>query len=131
MKKSIRKVLSLVLALAFVFSLAACSPQPAADSADVGLRVFSSGLDGAEPWVEKVPTGPLSDQVGGQSRRQGLDGALAGLRPAAATHTYPSLQDAYGDAVAHYTAGRPNSVPVAISVLSSSCQGCASMQCAW
>ncbi|MDG3013732.1 VWA domain-containing protein [Speluncibacter jeojiensis] len=80
------------------------------DSADVGLRVFSAALDGPEPWVEKVPSGPLSDRIGSQTRRQSLDTALNGLSPATSTHTYPSLQDAYDDAVAHYAPGKPNSV---------------------
>ncbi|WFR71178.1 hypothetical protein P9209_18135 [Prescottella defluvii] len=57
------------------------------ESSDVGLWVYSRGLDGSKPYVVKVPTGPLSDG----DRRQRIVKALQSLRPATATSTYASV----------------------------------------
>ena len=52
MKKTIRKVLSLVLALAFVFSLAACGVAPSSAPAASG----SAPASGSEPAAPADPT---------------------------------------------------------------------------
>ena len=52
MKKSISKVLSLVLALAFVFSLAACGGAPSSAPAASG----SAPASGSEPAAPADPT---------------------------------------------------------------------------
>ena len=52
MKKTIRKVLSLVLALAFVFSLAACGGAPSSAPAASG----SAPASGSEPAAPADPT---------------------------------------------------------------------------
>lgn len=76
------------------------------DSSDVGLWVYSRGLDGSKPYLVKVPTGPMSDG----DRRQRIDTALRSLRPATATSTYASLIAAHRSAVDGFVDGRPNSV---------------------
>jgi hypothetical protein len=43
-------------------------------------------------------------------RRQALDSALGGLKPATATSTYASVEAAYAAAVKGFVPGRPNSV---------------------
>ncbi|WP_433604274.1 substrate-binding domain-containing protein [Prescottella agglutinans] len=75
-------------------------------SSDVGLWVYSRGLDGTKPYMVKVPTGPLSDG----DRRQRIATALESLRPATATSTYASVIAAHESAVDGFVAGRPNSV---------------------
>ncbi|GAB2646980.1 substrate-binding domain-containing protein [Prescottella soli] len=76
------------------------------ESSDVGLWVYSRGLDGTKPYVVKVPTGPLSDG----DRRQRIATALQSLRPATATSTYASVIAAHKSAVDGFIDGRPNSV---------------------
>ncbi|WP_305091483.1 substrate-binding and VWA domain-containing protein [Prescottella sp. R16] len=76
------------------------------DSSEVGLWVYSRGLDGAKPYQVKVPTGPLS----ADDRRTRLDDALRGLRPRTATSTYASLIAAHQAAAEGFTDGRTNSV---------------------
>lgn len=75
-------------------------------SSDVGLWVYSRGLDGNKPYLVKVPTGPLSDG----DRRQRIEAALRSLRPATATSTYASVIAAHERAVDGFVDGRPNSV---------------------
>ncbi|MGF7120428.1 substrate-binding domain-containing protein [Rhodococcus sp. BE178] len=76
------------------------------DSSDIGLWVYSRGLDGNKPYLVKVSTGPLSEGT----RRQQLDSALQSLRPATATSTYASVIAAHKSAVSGFVADRPNSV---------------------
>lgn len=76
------------------------------ESSDVGLWVYSRGLDGTKPYVVKVPTGPLSDG----DRRQRIVTALKALRPATATSTYASVIAAHKSAVDGFVDGHPNSV---------------------
>ncbi|MFM1726287.1 substrate-binding domain-containing protein [Rhodococcus sp. PAM 2766] len=75
-------------------------------SSDVGLWVYSRGLDGSKPYLVKVPTGPLSDG----DRKQRIETALRSLRPATATSTYASVIAAHASAVDGFVDGRPNSV---------------------
>ncbi|WP_182347408.1 substrate-binding domain-containing protein [Tomitella gaofuii] len=80
------------------------------DSDRVGLWAYSSGLGDSGPYRVIVPTGTLSDEVGGAPRRQALITGLDAARPRAATHTYRSLQAAYASAVQGYVDGTVNSV---------------------
>ncbi|MCL2533679.1 MAG: substrate-binding and VWA domain-containing protein [Nocardiaceae bacterium] len=76
------------------------------DASNVGLWVYSRGLDGSKPYLVKVPTGPMSDG----DRRQRISTALKSLRPATATSTYASVIAAHDSAVDGFVDGRPNSV---------------------
>ncbi|WP_430332627.1 substrate-binding domain-containing protein [Rhodococcus sp. ACT016] len=76
------------------------------DSSNVGLWVYSRGLDGSKPYLVKVSTGPMSDG----DRRQRITTALQSLRPATATSTYASVIAAHKSAVDGFVDGRPNSV---------------------
>lgn len=80
------------------------------DSDRVGLWVYSAALSGSTPYVVAVPTGVLTDDVGGTQRRQAIVNSLDGATPRTATHTYRSLQAAYASAVEGYTEGGKNSV---------------------
>lgn len=84
--------------------------EAASDQSELGLWVYSRGLDGSKAYRVLVTTGPIGEPVGGLGRRQAIDKALASLTPATATSTYPSVQAAYASAVRGYTSGRPNSV---------------------
>ncbi|GAA4813247.1 substrate-binding domain-containing protein [Tomitella cavernea] len=80
------------------------------DSDRVGLWAYSSDLGESGPYQVIVPTGTLSDEVGGAPRRQALITGFDAARPRAATHTYRSLQAAYSSAVQGYVDGAVNSV---------------------
>ncbi|WP_241665766.1 VWA domain-containing protein [Prescottella subtropica] len=76
------------------------------DDTNLGLWVYSRGLDATKPYRIEVPTGPLADD----DRRTRLATELRGLRPRTATSTYTSLTAAHTAAVDGYTDGRTNSV---------------------
>ncbi|WP_031936661.1 substrate-binding domain-containing protein [Prescottella defluvii] len=76
------------------------------DASDIGLWVYSRGLDGNKPYLVKVTTGPLTEGT----RRQQLESALQSLKPATATSTYASVIAAHQSAVDGFVDGRPNSV---------------------
>ena len=78
--------------------------------AAVGLWTFT-GTDSAN----LVPTGPLSDQVTGQSRPAALTAALDGLTPTGGGVAFTTLRIVYGDALANFRPGQPNSVLVITS----------------
>jgi hypothetical protein len=60
-----------------------------------------------------VPTGPLSDDVGGQPRSALLTGVLDGLTPTGGgAVSFTTLPRAYTDALANYRPGQPNSILV-------------------
>ncbi|WP_246098154.1 substrate-binding domain-containing protein [Rhodococcus spelaei] len=80
------------------------------DYSNLGLWVYSKGLDGAKAYKVTVPTGPLAESIDGATRRQALDSTLNGLKPATATSTYASVEAAYAAAVKGFVAGRPNSI---------------------
>ncbi|MFD4293327.1 substrate-binding domain-containing protein [Rhodococcus sp. NPDC058505] len=80
------------------------------DESEVGLWVYSRGLDGSKAYRVLVPTGPVTDSVGGVPRREAIGTALASLSPATATSTYPSVQAAYNSAARSADPDRPNSV---------------------
>lgn len=74
----------------------------------VGLWTF----DGADSRPV-VPTGPLSDDVGGQPRSAALTGLLDGLTPTGGgAVSFTTLPRAYTDALANYLPGQPNSILV-------------------
>ncbi|GAA4483767.1 hypothetical protein GCM10023094_35800 [Rhodococcus olei] len=82
----------------------------ARDGSNLGLWVYSRGLDGAKPYRVLVPAGTLTDTVGGVPRRRAITDALGAVQPATATSTYASVQAAYENAVRNYAADRTNSV---------------------
>ncbi len=82
-----------------------------ADSDHVGLWTYSADLGGSNPYRVVVPTGALSEDLGGgTTRRQALIVGLDSAEPHTATHTYRSLQAAYASAVDGYVDGGDNSV---------------------
>ncbi|MFF0813571.1 substrate-binding domain-containing protein [Rhodococcus sp. NPDC003318] len=76
----------------------------APDDSEVGLWLYSRGLDGVRPYRIAVPTGPLSQT------RDRIDSALDSVRAGTATSTYPSVITAYDAAVSDYVAGRTNTI---------------------
>ena len=77
-------------------------------SAVVGLWTF----DGADSRPV-VPTGALSDDLGGQPRSAALASTLAGLTPTGGgAVSFTTLPRAYTDALANYRPGQPNSILV-------------------
>ena len=80
-------------------------------NAVVGLWTFD-GSGSATP----VPTGPLGDQLAEQPRSAALAGVLDGLAPTGGgAVSFTTLRLVYGDAVANYRPGQPNSVLVITS----------------
>lgn len=77
-------------------------------NAAVGLWTFDGAASGTA-----VPTGPMADDLGGQSRAQALGATLDGLAPAAGgAVSFTTLRLVYGDALANFRPGQPNSVLV-------------------
>lgn len=74
------------------------------DDSEVGLWLYSRGLDGSRPYRVAVATGPLSQT------RDRIDSALDAIRAGTATSTYPSVITAYDTAVSEYVPGRTNSI---------------------
>ena len=77
--------------------------------AAVGVWTFN----GLESGV-LVPTGPLSDDVGGQPRSEALTGALDGVVAYSGSGgvSFTTLRMVYADAVANFKPGQPNSILV-------------------
>jgi hypothetical protein len=78
-------------------------------TAVVGLWTF----DGADSRPV-VPTGPLSDDLGGRPRSAALTGLLDQLAPSGGggAVSFTTLPRAYTDALANYRPGQPNSILV-------------------
>lgn len=78
-------------------------------NAAVGLWTFN-GLESAT----QIPTGPLSDDLGGGPRSAALAGALDGVVAVSGSGgvSFTTLRMLYADAVANYRPGQPNSVLV-------------------
>ena len=77
-------------------------------NAAVGLWTFN-GTDSATA----VPMGPVSEDLGGQPRSAALAGALDGLSPSGGGGvSFTTLRLVYGDALANFRPGQPNSVLV-------------------
>jgi Ca-activated chloride channel homolog len=68
---------------------ARASLQQLTDTDEVGLTIFTTGLDGNRTSQDLVPVGPL-----GQNRKQ-LDAAIAALQPLDGTPLYNATQDAF------------------------------------
>jgi hypothetical protein len=76
----------------------------------VGLWAFN-GVDGRAV----VPIGPLSDQAGGQPRPVALTAGLNGLSSGGSgAVSFTTLRLVYGDALANFRQGQPNSVLVIV-----------------
>lgn len=75
--------------------------------ATVGLWTFTGAGSGIA-----VPTGPLSEDMGGSPRGAALAGALDGLSPTGGGVSFTTLRLVYGDALANFRPGQPNSVLV-------------------
>ncbi|MET3806977.1 hypothetical protein ABIB25_003997 [Nakamurella sp. UYEF19] len=76
-----------------------------------GLWSFST-QDGAAGYQKLVPTGALTDQIGGGTRAAVINTSVTGLFPGGNSWTYGTIQAAYTDAVNSAVAGRPNKVIV-------------------
>lgn len=75
-------------------------------AASVGLWTFNK-VDSAP----SVPTGPLADQVGADPRTAALDGVLTATTPTSGGGaSFTTLRSAFGDAVAKFAPGQPNSI---------------------
>jgi len=90
--------------------------QGIAPDSKMGLWSFVTGLADQDAQV-LVPLGPVTDPVGGpggESRRQALTTAVAGLDPVpgGGTPLYDAVLAAYREATANYTYGRLNAVLV-------------------
>lgn len=74
----------------------------------VGLWTFNGADSGTA-----VPIGPLSEDLGGQPRSQALGAALDGMAPVGGGGvSFTTLRLVYGDALANFRPGQPNSVLV-------------------
>lgn len=75
-------------------------------AASVGLWTFNK-VDSAPA----VPTGPLTDQVGADPRTAALNGVLTATTPTSGGGaSFTTLRSAFGDAVAKFIPGQPNSI---------------------
>lgn len=82
------------------------------DTSALGLWVFSNNQGGNQPWLQLVPLGPLSDQVGGGSRRQALlaaDRSMPG-RVHGGTALYDTALAAYQQVKADFDPSKSNAV---------------------
>lgn len=79
--------------------------------ADVGLWVFSTGLDGERDYRTVVPLGALGDTMpDGLTRQQDMVTAIKGLRAGGNTGLYDTIAAAQADVVANYRADATNLV---------------------
>ncbi len=70
----------------------------------VGLRVFTTELDGGNGWLDVVPVGPVADQ------RDLLTQEIQALTPLNGTPLYEATADAFEDALEGYDPDRINAV---------------------
>ncbi|HSK27836.1 MAG TPA: substrate-binding and VWA domain-containing protein [Jiangellales bacterium] len=82
------------------------------DSASIGMWAFSIAQDPPRDYVELVPLGPITDDVGGTSRRDLLVGAADSLpeRAQGGTGLYDTALAAFRTVRAGYEPGKVNSV---------------------
>lgn len=83
-----------------------------ADSDRIGLRGFSTDLDGSTPWRELVALGPAAGSVDGTDRRTASSRAYAGMQALGGTALYNSVRDAVAAAQRDYMPGALNTVIV-------------------
>jgi hypothetical protein len=84
------------------------------DSDEIGVRLFSTNLSGAQDWREVVPLGPLGAKIGGETRRARISAQLAAAapKPDGDTGLYDSILAAYQKMVRDYQPDKINSVMV-------------------
>jgi hypothetical protein len=84
------------------------------DTSELGVWLFSSGLDGKKDYRQVIPIGPLSAPLGDLTRRGAVANALTTLqpKPGGATGLYDSILAAYKVIKAGYKPNRVNSVLV-------------------
>ncbi|HKD98661.1 MAG TPA: substrate-binding and VWA domain-containing protein [Micromonosporaceae bacterium] len=81
--------------------------------ADVGLWVFSTGLDGQKDYRVVVPLGQMSDRMpDGNSRQQEMVDQLGALRAGGNTGLYDTIAAAQLDVQGHFRANATNLVVV-------------------
>jgi Ca-activated chloride channel family protein len=73
---------------------------------EIGLRIFSTKLDGDHNWSDVVPIGPLA------TRRHTLDTTIAALEPHQGSPLYAATRDAYDDIARHRDPRRIDGVVV-------------------
>lgn len=86
------------------------------DDTDMGLWTFASHLDGDLPYKEEVPLGPLTDVIGGETRRQRLYDVDSTIRPVSSggTGLYDTILAAYRDVKRTYRDDRVQSVLILV-----------------
>ena len=84
------------------------------DTDEIGVRVFSTKMDGARDWREVVPIGPLNADINGTPRREVINHALAAAapNPDGDTGLYDSILAAYKSMTRDYQPDKVNSVMV-------------------
>ena len=82
------------------------------DDSDIGLWTFATKLDGDKPYKQVVSLGPLTDVLGGKTRRQRLLDADATIKPVSSggSGLYDSVLAAYKDVKRTYRQDRVQSV---------------------
>lgn len=81
---------------------------------EIGVRLFSTNLDGTRDWREIVPIGPLNAKINGEPRRRVIGDQLAAAtpKPDGGTGLYDSILDAYRTMVRNYQPDKVNTVMV-------------------
>lgn len=81
---------------------------------EIGVRLFSTNLDGTRDWREIVPIGPLNAKINGEPRRRVIGDRLAAAtpKPDGGTGLYDSILDAYRTMVRSYQPDKVNTVMV-------------------
>lgn len=82
------------------------------DDTDIGLWSFATHLDGDKPYREEVSLGPLTEMIGGKTRRQRLYDYDSSVTPVASggTGLYDSILAAYREVKRTYRDDRVQSV---------------------
>jgi Ca-activated chloride channel family protein len=73
---------------------------------EIGLRIFSTKLDGSHNWRDVVASGTVA------SRRKALDTTIASLKPHQGSPLYAATRDAFDDVARHADPQRIDSVLV-------------------
>lgn len=84
------------------------------DSDEIGVRLFSTNMDGTKDWRDVVPLGTLDSKIDGTTRREAIMRRLASTapKPNGNTGLYDSILAAYNSMTRTYQADRVNSVMV-------------------
>lgn len=83
-------------------------------SDEIGVRLFSTNMDGGRDWREAVPIGTLNSKIDGATRREVIDRALgaAAPKPDGDTGLYDSILAAYQTMTRDYRPDKVNSLMV-------------------